>query len=78
MEGERTLRGVSCTRQHDHCDLTCTFSLLRREGHNDLTELKQRVAEITAAQALSSFQINQTQHQQRKVLSALMTQGFFH
>lgn len=36
-----TLREVSCTRLHDHCDLTCTSSLLSREGHKDLTVLKQ-------------------------------------
>lgn len=48
MEGEGTLSGVSCTRLHDHCDLTCTFSLLRREGQKDLCVLKQRMAEKKA------------------------------
>lgn len=58
MEGKGTLRGVSCTQLHDHCDLTCTFSLLRREGLSDLTVLKQRMAGTKAVQWSSSLQIN--------------------
>lgn len=77
MEGEGTLSGVSCTRLHDHCDLTCTFSLLRREGHDDLSVLKQRMAGIKAfnVQWNSSLEMNYPGSLSFGVLWWDMTQG---